>query len=107
MLTRYYRDFILSTIESVQAEFLRGLFLGDGSLKNHEAITNCDAELVGVTERLLTKFGIDFSERREGPKGEYRIRVKATSWRKYLRLIGLAESSPRPQYNDAVLMRLL
>ena len=95
LLTRYYRDFILSTIESVQAEFLRGLFLGDGSLKNHEAITNCDVELVGVTERLLTKFGIDFSERREGPKGEYRVYVKANSWRKYLKLVGLAESPPR------------
>ena len=64
LLLKRYGEFIVEAPSQVQLVFLRGLWLGDGSLQSHK-FANTDLRLIEVVEELLRKHHIEFT--RQGP----------------------------------------
>ena len=102
LLVKRYDDFIVKAPTNVQMSFLRGLMLGDGYIGIRIKLYNTNLKLIEVASKVLEIHGIKHSI-----QGPYRpnpprrkLRYDIYIWKKaggnFLKLIGLAESPPRP-----------
>lgn len=96
-----YDEFIVRAPADVQWAFIKGLMLGDGSIR-YGVLYNTDPRVIETASTLLRVHGIRHSIYGPYPskdawhKPMYHIYIRKRSWERFLKLTRLAESPPRP-----------
>jgi len=102
LLLKRYDDFIMRAPADVQAAFLKGLLLGDGTVNTRIRFYSTNPEIIRTVSALLRIHGIEHSVPKPytptppGKKPMHYVHVLNRSRERLLRLVGLAESPLRP-----------